>query len=98
MEGLIAAQIKAEVNARMDKLERRRQTSASSARLYAEINDHLSPWTAASRERIVKSAIEKIQGSSSTADLAAKVTEAAEAALLEELHKGIDKQMRDYMK
>lgn len=98
MEGLIAAQIRVEVTLRMDRLERRRQNSTSSAKLYAEINDYLSPWTAESRDRIIKIALEKMEGVSSTADLAAKVTEAAEGALLEEFHKGIDKQMRGYMK
>jgi hypothetical protein len=45
----------------------------------------------------MKVAIEKMRGISGT-DLAARVTEASEAAILEELHKAIEEQMRGYMK
>ena len=98
MEGLIAAQMKLEINTMMDKLERRRQTHSVTSRLCPEISEYLQPGTGESRECIVKLAIEKMQGVSPKADLGARVTEAAEAALLEEFHKGIDQQMRGYMK
>lgn len=98
MEGLIAAQIKAEIQTRMDKLQNRLGHPKIHPELYAEIRDYLSPSQSGSRERIVKLAVEKMKGVSPTADLGAIVTEAAEAALLEEFHKGIDKQMRGYMR
>ena len=82
---------------RMDKLVDRCNNRTLNSELYNEILNHLQPGQSSSRERIVKSAIEKMKGVLST-DLGAKVTEAAEAALLEEFHKGIDKQMRGYMK
>jgi hypothetical protein len=81
---------------RMDKLQERLYNKISHPELHAEISSYLQPSQSSSRERIVKNAIEKMKGVSST-DLGARVTEAAEVALLEEFHKGIDKQMRRYM-
>jgi hypothetical protein len=82
---------------RMDKLQERLCNEKLHPGLYSEILNYLRPSQSSSRECIVKNAIEKMKGVSST-DLGARVTEAAEAALLEEFHKGIDKQMRGYMK
>jgi hypothetical protein len=97
IEGLIATQVKLEIKIRMDKLNERCSTYPSTARLVPEIKGYLSPWESASRERNFNTAVEKMEGVAGT-DLAARVTKAAETALLEEFHKGIDEQMRGYMK
>jgi hypothetical protein len=97
IEGLIAAQIKIDVNMKMNKLEARWHARKCYPELFAEIRDHLGPSQTDSRERIMEVAIEKMRGISGT-NLAARVTEASEAAILEELHKAIEEQMRGYMK
>ena len=81
----------------MDKLQTRYENQKQYPELYDEIKYYLRPWEASSRERIVNIAIEKMEGTSST-DLAAKATEAAEAAILEVFHKGIDQELGRYMK
>lgn len=98
MNSLIAAQIKLEVKIKMDLLEKRRQNCSAAPRLCSEISEYLRPWDNNSRESMVKLALEKMEGVSSTADLAAKVSEVVESTILEVLHKGIDEQMRGYMK
>lgn len=98
IEGLIAAQIRAEVKIKMDLLEKKRQNSSASPRLCPEISEYLRPWDSNSRQRIVKTALEKMEDIPSTADLAAKISEVVELAILEVLHKGIHEQMRSYMK
>jgi hypothetical protein len=80
----------------MDTLGIRCNSQSSYPRLHPEIKEYLSPWDPESRERIAKIALEKMEGVESK-DLAARVTEAVESAILGELHKGIDKQMRGYM-
>jgi hypothetical protein len=82
---------------KMDKLEARWRDLKLYPELNHEIARHLRPWDSNCRDRIIKIALEKFEGVVST-DLTAKVTEAVESAILGELHKGIDKQMRDYMK
>lgn len=81
----------------MNKLEARWHARKCYPELFAEIRDHLGPSQTDSRERIMEVAIEKMRGISGT-NLAARVTEASEAAILEELHKAIEEQMRGYMK
>lgn len=96
MEGLIAAQIRLEVKIRMDKLEERWRNERTYPKLYHGISTYLQPSQSAPRVRIAQNALKKWEGASST-DLAARVTEAAETAILEEFHKGIDKELRGYM-
>lgn len=60
MESIIAAQIRAEVNVRMDKLQQRLCNEKPHPELWSEIRDYLTPSHSSSRERIVKSAIEKM--------------------------------------
>jgi hypothetical protein len=93
IEGLITTQIKLEVNIKMNKLA----TKTYTARLHPDIVEHLAPSQPTSRERIIKIALENMEGATST-DLTAKVSQAVESAILDEFHKGVDKQMRDYMK
>jgi hypothetical protein len=81
---------------RMDKLEQRGHNQTSFPGLYNEIINYLQPSSVNSRERIVKIAIQKMEGITG-ADLGTRVTTAAEAALLEVFHKGIDSLMRSYM-
>lgn len=64
--------------------------------LAKEIEEYLAPIQPESRERIAKIALEKMEGIASP-DLAVRVTEAVEAAILEEFHKGVDKRLRSYM-
>ncbi|KAH0382696.1 hypothetical protein KCU92_g6009, partial [Aureobasidium melanogenum] len=92
IEGLITTQIKLEVKMKMDKLQSRSSRSA----LYWEIEDYLAPTDPERRERIVNTALEKTRGVTCV-DLAVKVSEAVESAIFEQFHKGIDKQLRDYM-
>jgi hypothetical protein len=77
---------------KMDKLQSRSSRSA----LYWEIEDYLAPTDPERRERIVNTALEKTRGVTCV-DLAVKVSEAVESAIFEQFHKGIDKQLRDYM-
>lgn len=61
-----------------------------------EITEYLAPDEPASRERIMKIAHEKMEGVTS-GDLAAKVTQAVEASIVEEFKKGIEKKLRSIM-
>ncbi|KAG9528290.1 hypothetical protein KCU93_g4385, partial [Aureobasidium melanogenum] len=92
IEGLITTQIKLEVKMKMDKL----QSRSSSSDLYWEIRNYLAPTDPERRERIVNTALEKMRGVTCV-DFAVKVSEAVESAIFEQFHKGIDKQLRDYM-
>ncbi|KAI5273603.1 hypothetical protein E4T47_03220 [Aureobasidium subglaciale] len=92
VEGLIQAQIKAEVRHKMDTLDKR----AYSVPLQLQIRSHLSPDGATIRQRVADIAYQKMEHVNSP-DLAARVTEAVESAILEEFQKGINKQMREIM-
>jgi len=81
----------------MDKLETRRLNEKAYPELRNEISRYLRPFDHNFREWIIKIALKKMEGVTST-DLAAKVLEAVESTMLEVLHKGIDEQMREYMK
>ncbi|CAD0084823.1 unnamed protein product [Aureobasidium vineae] len=94
IEDLIATQIMLEVKMRIDALYKKSVSSAYV--LSKEIDQHLEPGQTSSRERIARVALEKLDGVASV-DLAVKVTEAIEAAILEEFHKGIDQKMHMYM-
>jgi hypothetical protein len=96
IQGLIATQIKLEANMKMDKLEVRRSDQKLFMELRHEITHYLRPGDSNYRDRIIKIALEKFEGVTST-DLTARVTEAVESAILGKLHKGIDEQMRGYM-
>lgn len=61
-----------------------------------QTTEYLAPAQTDSRERIVKIALEKMKGVESV-DLAVRVTEAVEEAILDEFHKGIDRRLREYM-
>ncbi|KAI5239029.1 hypothetical protein E4T43_07006 [Aureobasidium subglaciale] len=72
------------------------QIKAESAPLQVEIRSHLSPDGATIRRRVADIAYQKMEHVNSP-DLAARVTEAVESAILEEFQKGINKQMREIM-
>ncbi|KAH0230961.1 hypothetical protein KCV06_g6032, partial [Aureobasidium melanogenum] len=93
IESLVATQIKLEVRLKMSALSSK---ANSSYILGDEIQHYLAPERPSSRERIVKIALEKLEGVAST-DLAVKVTEAVEEAILDEFHKCVDQKLRSYM-
>lgn len=82
---------------KMDLLDKRCRDKKLYPDLCGEIETYLRPFDANFRELFIKMALKKMEGVSST-DLSAKVSEAVESAILEVLHKGIDGQMRGYMK
>ncbi|KAH0137756.1 hypothetical protein KCU67_g15667, partial [Aureobasidium melanogenum] len=92
-EGLIATQIKLEIRLKMSALSNK---ANSSYILGDEIQDYLAPGRPSSKGRIAKTALEKLEGVAST-DLAVKVIEAVEEAILDEFHKGVDQKLRSYM-
>ena len=93
MKGLIATQIKLEVKMKMNALTTKAYSSYS---LGGEIKEYLAPSQTGSREHIAKIALEKVEGNASI-DLAARIADAVQSAILEEFHKGIDQRMRSYM-
>ncbi|KAG9547406.1 hypothetical protein KCU71_g16436, partial [Aureobasidium melanogenum] len=97
-EGLIATQIEVQVKLKMATLQKKSGYHMNGMRMHLgdEITEYLAPDEPASRERIMKIAHEKMEGVTS-GDLAAKVTQAVEASIVEEFQKGIEKKLRSIM-